>query len=942
MDRKDRAASSGDIERILEDVVIPPILLRQTASRRDPGSTRWSSITAGPSGLSAAREVAREGGGRSYSIAYGATARASPRSSIPRPTSFESTKQASSEPARTPRPISGITPAEPATPSPRTSFFRSGGFNSPKQAPDESRPSRRSSGSTPNGSTPNGSTTTPPGNSFLQPSSLTSRRQAAKGARTPRPLSNLLSPAEPRTNSARSSLLSPRTFAPPRHSPLSPGPLSGVTPDERVVRNRQKSVAFASSTDAADEHPQQQWRQPGLRSRQNSRKPSTALLSPSSASFVSPTTAAAPQRRPISGIAPHDPVLPPTPHTIRNGNSNSNRASRQKSVGFPTSFRDFAFGAAEQPVSPSAAADRSGSGGSGGARRKSSSMRITPADEQRTRGPSVVSAVKQRMQSVGDAMRNTSIYQLYDKAKSRGKALQRARSTMVLFEYGLYALALVVVYFVFVGLPLWKGCVYWLYWVVSHKFVIAGGWSITLGLGLLLAFLPLSVLFEKEPPERVHADAEMTSGVSDTALLIPCYKSATLIGKTLEAALKTFPPSHVFVIANGNSPTPLDETEEVCLPYGVNHIWSPVGSKIVAQFVGAYAARGFKNVLLIDDDCALPSNFPVVSERLTGKVQCVGYSIKSVGPNSSRGTFCQQAQDFEYKLSGLQRAFAGKVGSATFPHGAISLWDREFLISTFHHHPGFQVSEDWFFGHSCRSLGGRITMCTSVFVETETPPALFWTSGGGERGGFGEMTVCKQRFMRWNFFFVAGVWYNTKYILTSWKLGWWEVGAKVFVAQEVYECLLYLLAPFILPISLFVRPSFCGYLILATLAMYFCNCIIFNEIHLRLRKERVSWTVLIFYYMPYKFVLTFLNVVSCYWAIFKYARYFARRHLKIVEDEAAVEVVLRLAETQLEPSTEKATTATSEGQERRMTVAAISFQRASMRTSMRTSRVESG
>jgi hypothetical protein len=266
--------------------------------------------------------------------------------------------------------------------------------------------------------------------------------------------------------------------------------------------------------------------------------------------------------------------------------------------------------------------------------------------------------------------------------------------------------------------------------------------------------------------------------------MIPCYKSAGLIAATLEAALKVFPPSHIFVIANGNSPTPLDNTEEVCRPYGVNHIWSPIGSKIVAQFVGCYAVKNFKNVLLIDDDCALPENFPVVTERMVGNVQCIGYTIKSVGPNSSKGNLCQQAQDLEYKLSGIQREFAGKVGSATFPHGAISLWDRELLIKTFHEHPGFSVSEDWFFGHVARKLGCRIKMCSHVFVETETPTAVF-ISSGGSRGGFGEMTIFSQRFKRWNFFFVNGMYYNMAYIFGSWKLGWYEIGAKIFVFQEV-------------------------------------------------------------------------------------------------------------------------------------------------------------
>lgn len=349
------------------------------------------------------------------------------------------------------------------------------------------------------------------------------------------------------------------------------------------------------------------------------------------------------------------------------------------------------------------------------------------------------------------------------------------------------------------------------------------------------AFSPLLILFEQEPPmpeNPAALDPNKTPGVHNTALLIPCYKSAKIIGPTLQAAIKIFPAHHIYVIANGNSPTPLDNTEEVCRPFGVNHIWSPVGSKIVAQFVGCYAARKFTNVLLIDDDCSLPPNFPIVSDRMKGNVKCIGYTIKSAGPNSSKGTLCQQAQDLEYKISGLQRALAGKIGSATFPHGAISLWDTEFLIKTFHTHPGFSVSEDWFFGHVARQLGCRIKMCTAIFVETETPSAVFFPPRGGARGGFGEMTIFKQRFFRWNFFFVNGMYYNMAYILGSWKLGWWELGTKLFVLQEVYETLLYLLAPFVLPISLIVRPVFCVYLLVATFGLYYINATVSAVIYM--------------------------------------------------------------------------------------------------------------
>lgn len=92
---------------------------------------------------------------------------------------------------------------------------------------------------------------------------------------------------------------------------------------------------------------------------------------------------------------------------------------------------------------------------------------------------------------------------------------------------------------------------------------------------------------------------------------------------------------------------------------------------------------------------------------------------------------------------------------------------------------------------------------------------------------------------------------------------------------------------------------------------------IFNEIHLRRRNESVGFVAVYLYYMPYKIILTAINVASCYWSLYKYAKYFAKRHPKIVEDEKAVEVVLRLEETpasHLQPS---------ESRGRRMTVTAI-------------------
>jgi hypothetical protein len=80
--------------------------------------------------------------------------------------------------------------------------------------------------------------------------------------------------------------------------------------------------------------------------------------------------------------------------------------------------------------------------------------------------------------------------------------------------------------------------------------------------------------------------------------------------------------------------------------------------------------------------------------------------------------------------------------------------------------------------------------------------------------------------------------------------------------------------------------------------MYLLNTVIFNEIHLRRKNERLGWVLVYVYYLPYKIVLTGINVASCYWSLYKYARYFAKRHPKVTEDEKAVEVIVRLEDDQ--------------------------------------------
>jgi hypothetical protein len=158
------------------------------------------------------------------------------------------------------------------------------------------------------------------------------------------------------------------------------------------------------------------------------------------------------------------------------------------------------------------------------------------------RGSSVVvrprgsSAARARTSNARKPSRRGSMWDVYERAKVRGVELQRQRWVQLLFEYTFYFILLAFVYFVLVGMPLWKGAVYWLYWVVKNKFVVTGTWSVTLGVATIYAFAPLLVQFEKYPPMPEgypdNIDPNKTPGVHDTALLIPCYKSENIIGPT--------------------------------------------------------------------------------------------------------------------------------------------------------------------------------------------------------------------------------------------------------------------------------------------------------------------------------------------------------------------------------------------------------------------------
>lgn len=95
------------------------------------------------------------------------------------------------------------------------------------------------------------------------------------------------------------------------------------------------------------------------------------------------------------------------------------------------------------------------------------------------------SVVADHFPKVLSRVRRSSMASLYDKAQVRQEQLKRSTWIQHLFEYSMYVLILASIYFVLVGMPLWRGTVWYIYVLISKKFVFAGGTAVFVGLAAL-------------------------------------------------------------------------------------------------------------------------------------------------------------------------------------------------------------------------------------------------------------------------------------------------------------------------------------------------------------------------------------------------------------------------------------------------------------------------
>lgn len=216
----------------------------------------------------------------------------------------------------------------------------------------------------------------------------------------------------------------------------------------------------------------------------------------------------------------------------------------------------------------------------------------------------------------------------------------------------------------------------------------------------------------------------------DIVVIIPCNKSADVIVNTLVHVILHVKQEQVFIIHNGSSKDPVDNTKEIALASfpNVHYVWSSIGNKNIAQYIGMKLAKDYKYCLVIDDDVILPENFDMGVELLNDKTKGVAYPLGAIASEGRNPSWLTKSQDIEYKLAGTCKQFQSDTSSVLYPHGAIALWEIEaFERLLYEQHDCIFYAEDVKCGIGASRLGYELRMHSASFINTEVPMTIFGT-----------------------------------------------------------------------------------------------------------------------------------------------------------------------------------------------------------------------
>lgn len=253
-------------------------------------------------------------------------------------------------------------------------------------------------------------------------------------------------------------------------------------------------------------------------------------------------------------------------------------------------------------------------------------------------------------------------------------------------------------------------------------------------------------VFNEKSPSDLEKGVVITTTPEawETAFVIPCHNSdRDALQKVIESALPHFRPQDIFIIDNGRSRYPTDLSFRQWLKSlhpDLVYIWSPIGSKNAAQFVGSLAAKNYKYILTTDDDVSLPDNYRHPIHLMNDQLRAVAFPLKGIDAEGNIPLGMVSWQDCEYRMAGLTKLAEDRTCGVNFPHGAGWFVDRDIFVELLSkYHPMDFIAEDANAGFAMMRLNKRIAFDAQVTLATEVPSTVL---GPG-------LNWCKQRVKSW-------------------------------------------------------------------------------------------------------------------------------------------------------------------------------------------------
>lgn len=282
--------------------------------------------------------------------------------------------------------------------------------------------------------------------------------------------------------------------------------------------------------------------------------------------------------------------------------------------------------------------------------------------------------------------------------------------------------------------------------LTTHAFSIAAHYNSLVMMGIIYAIDPLiqfiAIITAQYPPalqvrennlptfeenfsDSVVVDIDHLN--PDVAIVIPAHRAANKIEATIRSCLKHVGPRQIFIVDNGNSIHPLDETQAIVrrIDERINYIWGHIGNKTLAQYIGTLHAAGYRYIFTMDDDMRLPANFSFGANLINEHVKALCYSIIAVHPEANKESLLIKWQSLEYKMADCAKLSQSHFGGVLYPHGAASMWEREILLAVLKKHNAVFFAEDVQLGWLIERLGYKMKITAGSNLATEAPTSLF-------------------------------------------------------------------------------------------------------------------------------------------------------------------------------------------------------------------------